>query len=136
MARPRSFRFDEELIAELEDRARRRGENATSVAERYLREGLRREEHPLIAFREGAAGRRPTLVGTRLDVAQVIDTLRESDNSVEAAAEYLDVPEPSIRAAIRYYAEFQEEVDAWREHVRAIADRAEQAWRREQAVLA
>jgi uncharacterized protein (DUF433 family) len=90
----------------------------------------------LITFREGAAGRRAALIGTRLDVAQVIATLRESDNSVEAAAEYLEIPEASVRAAARYYGEFKDEVDAWRELVQAIADREEEAWRREQAILA
>jgi hypothetical protein len=66
----------------------------------------------------------------------VIDTLRASDNSVEATAEYLDIPEASVRAAVRYYADFQDEVDAWRERVRSIGDREEEAWRRERAILA
>ena len=74
-------------------------------------------------------------VGTRLDVAQVIDTLRESDNSVEAAAEYLGIPEQHVRAAVRYYADFREEIDEWRERARAIAEREEEAWRREQAIF-
>ena len=66
----------------------------------------------------------------------MIDTRRESDNSTEATAEYLEIPEESVRGAVRYYAEFRDEVDAWREHVQAIADREEEAWRREQDVLA
>jgi uncharacterized protein (DUF433 family) len=134
--KPRSFRFDDTLLRALEERARQRGESATSVAERFLREGLRREDHPLIAFREEAAGRRAALVGTRLDVADVIETLRASDNSVEATAEYLGIPEAAVRAAVRYYAAFQDEVDEWRERTRAVADREEEAWRRERAVLA
>jgi uncharacterized protein (DUF433 family) len=136
MTRPRSFRFPETLLAGLQGRARERGESANALAERYLEEGLRRDDHPLIAFREGAAGRRAALVGTRLDVAQVIDTLRESDNSLEAAAKYLGIPEQHVRAAVRYYADFREEVDEWRERTLAIAEREEEAWRREQAILA
>jgi len=136
MARARSFRFSDALLASLQERARERGESANALAERYLEEGLRREEHPLIAFREGAAGRRAALVGTRLDVSQVIDTLRDSANSVDATAEYLGIPEPYVRAAVRYYAEFRDEIDEWRERIRAIAEREEEAWRREQAVLA
>jgi uncharacterized protein (DUF433 family) len=136
MARPRSFRFSDALLTSLQERARERGESANALAERYLEEGLRREEHPLVAFREGAAGRRAALVGTRLDVLQVIDTLRESANSVDATAEYLDIPEQYVRAAVRYYAEFRDEVDEWRERMRTIAEREEEAWRREQAVLA
>ncbi len=136
MSRPRSFRFPDTLLASLQARARQRGESANALLERYLEEGLRSDDHPLIVFREGAAGRRATLAGTRLDVAQVIDTLRESDNSVEAAAAYLGIPEQHVRAAVRYYADFQDDVDEWRERVRAIAEREEEAWQREQAILA
>jgi uncharacterized protein (DUF433 family) len=136
MSRPRSFRLPDTLLASLQGRARERGESANALAERYLEEGLRRDDHPLLVFRDGAAGRRAALVGTRLDVAQVIDTLRESDNSVEATAEYLGIPEQHVRAAVRYYADFREEVDEWREHTRAVAEREEESWRREQAILA
>ena len=136
MTRPRSFRFPNTLLASLQRRAQERGESANALAERYVEEGLRRDEHPLIVFREGAAGRRAALAGTRLDVSQVIDTLRESDNSVDATAEYLGIPEQHVRAAVRYYAEFREEIDEWRERVREVAEREEEAWRREQAILA
>jgi uncharacterized protein (DUF433 family) len=136
MTRPRSFRFPNTLLASLQRRAQERGESANALAERYVEEGLRRDEHPLIVFREGAVGRRAALVGTRLYVAQVIDTLRESDNSVDATAEYLGIPEQHVRAAVRYYAEFREEIDEWRERVREVAEREEEAWRREQAILA
>ena len=136
MSRPRSFRFPEALLASLQSHARERGESANALAERYLEEGLRRDDHPLIVFREGAAGRRAVLVGTRLDVAQVIDTFRESDNSVDTTAEYLGIPEQHVRAAVRYYADFRDEVDEWRERTHAIAEREEEAWRREQAILA
>lgn len=136
MPRPRSFRLPDTLLASLQARARERGESVNAVVERYLKEGLRRDDHPLVMFREGAAGRRASLVGTRLDVSQVIDTLRESDNSISATAEYLGIPEQYLHAAVRYYAEFRDEVDAWRERVRAIAEREEEAWQREQAILA
>jgi uncharacterized protein (DUF433 family) len=136
MSRPRSFRLSDTVLASLQGRARERGESANALAERYLEEGLRRDVHPLITFREGAAGRRAAVVGTRLDVSQVIDTLRNSENSISGTAEYLDLSEQQVRAAVQYYAEFQDEVDEWRDRMRAIAEREEDAWRREQAVLA
>ena len=136
MSRPRSFRLSDTLLASLEERARQRGESANALAERYLAEGIRRDDHPLVVFREGAAGRRAALVGTRLDVSQVIDTLRESDNSVGATADYLGIPEQYVRAAVRYYSDFRDEVDEWRERMRELAEREEDAWRREQAILA
>lgn len=136
MTRPRSFRFSSSLLAALEERARERGQSMTTVAERYLEEGLRRDAHPLVVFRDGEAGRRPALAGTRLDVAQVIETLRHSGNAVDETAEYLGIPEAYVRAAVRYYADYQDEVDALQERMHAIAKREEDAWRREQAVLA
>jgi uncharacterized protein (DUF433 family) len=135
MTKPRSFRFASSLLAALEERARERGETTTAVAARYLEEGLRRETHPLVVFRDGEAGRRPALAGTRLDVGQVIETLRQSRNSIAETAEYLSIPEAYVRAAVGYYADYQDEVDALRERLHAIARREEDAWRREQAVL-
>jgi uncharacterized protein (DUF433 family) len=136
VARPRSFRLADALVAALGARARERGETTSALAERYLEEGLRRDAHPLIVFRDGAAGRRPSLAGTRVDVAHVVDTLVDSKKDVEETAAYLDLPEPHVRAAIRYYADYRDEVDAWREHVHSIAEREREAWEREQAVLA
>ena len=136
MTRPRSFRFAASLLAALEARARDRGESASAVAERYIEEGLRRDTHPLIVFRDGGAGRRPALAGTRVDVAQVIETLRNSDNPIDETAEYLALPEAYVRAAVKYYADYKDEIDEWRERMRLIAEREEEAWKREQAVLA
>lgn len=135
MARTRTFRLPDELLAALQNRAGERGESANALAERLLEEGLRRDAHPLIDFREGAAGRRPALVGTRLDVGRIVDTWLNSSKSVADTADYFNLPERHIRAALQYYAAFQEEVDAWREQMYEFAEREEAAWRREQALL-
>jgi uncharacterized protein (DUF433 family) len=132
----RSFRLDAALLDELQRRAQESGESLTALAERYLAEGLRRERHPLIVFRSGAMGRRAALAGTRLDVAQVIETLKASDNSTHETAEYLAIPEPWVHACVRYYADFPEEVDKWLERLRATAEHEEDMWRRSQAALA
>lgn len=94
------------------------------------------DEHPLIQFRDGAGGRRAALVGTRLDVWQVIETLRNSDNSVSETADYLSIPETWVRACVRYYAEYTDEVDSFAELQRELAAREEELFRREQSVLA
>jgi uncharacterized protein (DUF433 family) len=91
--------------------------------------------HPLIAFRDGAAGRRAALVGTRLDVSQVIDTLRASENSVAETAAYLAIPETWVQAAVRYYAAHPGEVERFAERVKAAAEREQELWVRQQAVL-
>ncbi len=120
----------------LDDRARELEESRNSLAERLLDEGLRTERHPLIVFRQGASGlRRPALVGTRLYVWQIIDTVRESRNSIAGGAEYLALPEHHVRAAVDYYAEFTEEVDRHRTEQREFEQRERERWERSQRVL-
>jgi hypothetical protein len=135
MARTRTFRLPESLLTLLQERARERGESANAVAERCLEEGLRRDTHPLIDFWDDISGRRAMILGTRLEVGQVIDTWLLSDKSVAETAAYLSVPEHFVAAALRYYSEFQDEIDEHRARSQAIADREEAAWRRERALL-
>jgi uncharacterized protein (DUF433 family) len=72
----------------------------------------RSEAHPLVRFRSGAAGRRrPYLAGTRLYIHQVIDTLHDSDGDIAATAEYFGIQVPEVRAALAYYADFEDEVE-------------------------
>jgi uncharacterized protein (DUF433 family) len=135
-----SIRIAPDLKKELEIRARRTGLSAAALYERFLYEGLRHDAHPLIVFRDGAGGRRATLVGTRLAVSQVMDTVDAAEERGEAAireaAEYLGIPEGHVRACVRYYASYADEVDEWRNRMREIADREQEVWHREQAVLA
>jgi uncharacterized protein (DUF433 family) len=120
----------------LDQRAHERSESRNSLVERLLEEGLRTDRHPLVHFREGASGvRRPALVGSRLYVWQVIDTLREEGSSVPRAAEYLGLDERQVRAAVDYYADFTAEVDAYREEEREHERRERERWERSQRVL-
>jgi uncharacterized protein (DUF433 family) len=131
-----AFRFDPDTVRRLRERALLANAPQTALAERYIEEGLRGDEHPLISFREGAAGRRPALAGTRLDVAEVIETIRQNDNSVEDAADYLEVPVAQVEACVRYYADYKEEIDAWIEHSRMSAQREHERWQRRRQALA
>jgi uncharacterized protein (DUF433 family) len=136
-----SMRLRPDLVEALAEQAREAGTSATALFERYLDEGLRQERHPLIQFRGGGGGRRPVLAGSRLTVAQVIDTIEATDGVTDAerirdTAEYLAIPVPHVAASIRYYAEYNDEVDAWRNRAAEAAEREREAWRREQAVLA
>jgi uncharacterized protein (DUF433 family) len=106
------------------------------LAERLLDEGLHTERHPLIIFRTGGSGRRrPALIGTRLDVWQILDTVRASGNSAAAAAEYLGLPEHHVQAAIDYYADFTDEVERYGAEEREFEHRERERWERSQRVL-
>jgi uncharacterized protein (DUF433 family) len=74
-----------------------------------MNEGLRHDDHPLVHFVEGPSGRRAALVGTGLDVWEVIATVQ--DNDVREAAAYLDVPQGLVVAAVTYYREYRDEID-------------------------
>jgi uncharacterized protein (DUF433 family) len=134
--KPVSFRVQAGTVERLEQQAQAVGLTQTALVERYVEEGLRRDNHPLIDFREGSGGRRPAVLGTRLDVWQVIETIRQNDNSVEVAAEYLGIPAEHVRACMRYYADFQGEIDDWTARAKAFEEREEANWRRQQELLA
>lgn len=130
-----AFRFDPITVRRLKQRAQQTKAAQTALAERYIEEGLRRDEHPLISFRDNEAGRRPALLGTRLDVADVITTIRQNDNSIEEAADYLELPVEHLDACVRYYADYKDEIDALIEQAGAIAQRERERWQRRQQAL-
>lgn len=131
-----AFRFDRGTVARLKQRARDAHAPQTALAQRYIEEGLRHDEHPLVYFRDGEAGRRPALLGTRLDVADIVATIRQNGGSIEDAADYLEIPREHVEACVRYYADYKEEIDAWAERSRAIAERERERWQRGQQALA
>lgn len=132
----RSFRLPRRLLGEIRRRADLSGVSQTTLVERYLDEGVRMDEHPMIVFRDSPLGRRAMLAGTRLDVSQVIDTVRAEGGSVEAAAAHLGLGSHHVRACVQYYAEHQADVDAYAERVAAENERLREAHQRERALLA
>jgi uncharacterized protein (DUF433 family) len=131
-----SFRIADGTLKRLEERAELANEPKTSVVERYVEEGLRMDDHPGVHFVDGPMGRRPALVGTGLDVWEVIETVRANANSIREAAEYLEVPERLVQIAVRYYGEYRSEIDGWIERVHRQAEREEERWRLAQGALA
>jgi uncharacterized protein (DUF433 family) len=132
----RSFRLSSRTLELLGERAGETSESRNALAERLLDEGLRIDRHPLIRFRTGGSGlRRPALVGTRVDIWQVIDTVRGEDGNVADAAEYLGLTEATVRAAVDYYADFAEEIDAYRAEELAFAERERERSERARRVL-
>jgi uncharacterized protein (DUF433 family) len=61
---------------------------------------------------DGPSGRRAALVGSGLDVWEVIATVRDNDNELEAAAAFLEVSSGLVQAAVAYYGCCKEEIDA------------------------
>lgn len=138
-ARQFSARLDAGVVDRLERRGRRDGLNKSRLAERYIDEGMRIEDHPGIVFRDGPSGRRAGLAGGP-DVWEVISAMRASglagEAALEAAAEWGDLLPSQVRAAVGYYAEFPDEIDERIGRNEQEADAAEERWRREQNALA
>jgi hypothetical protein len=138
-ARQFSARIDASVIDRLERRGASAGLNKSRLAERYIDEGIRMEDHPGIVFRDGPTGRRAGLAGGP-DVWEVVAAIRASDldgeQAMRAAAEWGSLTEMQVRAAVRYYAEYGPEIDRRIERNVEEADAAEARWRREQNALA
>jgi uncharacterized protein (DUF433 family) len=113
MSQPLSVRLTEATIRRLGARARRVHLPPRTLAQRYVEEGLRMDEHPLIRFAEGPAGRRARLVGTGKDVWEVIAVVRENGGDPAEAARYLEIPLGLVQAAVAYYGAYTDEIDQW-----------------------
>ena len=131
----RSFRFSERTLKRLDERAHEIRETRTALAERYVEEGLRMDEHPGIGFADGPAGRRAIVLGTGLDVWEIVDTVKQNAGSIEAAARYLELGVGTVRTAVRYYAAFPAEIEDLLARRDAVADRDRAAAERERAVI-
>lgn len=137
--KPFSIRMSPQTLARLDVGARRRGEAKARTAERLIDEGLRMEDHPGIVFRDGPAGRRAALAGGP-DVWEIIETLKgtglSGEHAIAATAEWGALTRAQVHAAVRYYADFREEVDDRIAHNSQEADRQRAASIRAQEALA
>lgn len=111
MGHPLSVRLNDTTISRLGARARRVHLPPRTLAQRYVEEGLRMDDHPLIRFADGPAGRRARLIGTGKDVWEVIAVVRDNGGDAAEAARYLEIPLGLVQAAITYYGAYTAEVD-------------------------
>ena len=135
MTQPLSLRLPESTLQRLGSRARSRGVPPRSLAQRYVEEGIRTDEHPLIRFADGPAGRRARLQGTGLDVWEAFAVVLDNDGDERAAADYLELPLGLIQAAIAYYGVYPSEIDDWIELNARDSEAARSAWLAGQAAL-
>jgi hypothetical protein len=136
MSQPVSLRLPEATIERLGRRAKRARVAPRTLAQRYVEEGLRMDEHPLVRFVDGPAGRRARLVGTGKDVWEIIATVRDNNNDPAATAAYLSVPPGLVQAAVTYYGAYREEIDELIAENEREAAEAHAAWQAGQAALA
>jgi hypothetical protein len=109
-----SVRLDDALAERLRLRARAAGETLSDRLRRYAEEGARREEHPMIVFRDGPSGRRAGLLGGPdvWEVAMWVDDLAAEPDPLVALIEDSALTRSQVDAALRYRAAYPDEVAA------------------------
>jgi hypothetical protein len=112
---PFSMRLSRQVETLVDQEAKRTGRSKGAIVEALADEALRMRLFPGIAFRGVDWERRAWVIGTALDVWQIVDAHRDID-SIERMAEGGSANEHQIRLALDYYEMFPEEIDA------AVAD--------------
>ena len=141
---PSSVRFEPRVLERLAAYVAVHQElTMSSATSRLVDDALRAHEHPLITFKDGPAGRRARVVGGP-DVWEIIGAVRSvreaepeltGDEVLAAVAETAGVPVPFLRAALAYWGEYPEEVNAFLDRARTEAGQAQAAWERQQELL-
>lgn len=120
------------------------GLSLSAAANMLVDEGLRMMEHPGVIFRAGPTGRRAGLVNGP-DVWEIVRAVRSARAAepdlgerelLALVAGNTGVPVRLIRVATGYWASYPDEIDAEVAAADAAEENAEQAWRREQELLA
>jgi uncharacterized protein (DUF433 family) len=122
-SRPFSLRLDPSLDALITREAKRTRRSKGAVLESLADEAMRCRLIPGIAFRGSDWARRPWVVGTALDVWEIIRALQDF-GTVERLLAESDLSEPQLRVALAYYERYRDEVDAMIAENRITADEA------------
>lgn len=109
-----SVRLDDGLAERLRVRARAAGETLSDRLRRYAEEGARRDEHPLITFRDGPTGRRAGLIGGPdvWEVAMWVEELAVAGDPADALVGESVLSRPQVDAALGYRAAYPDEIAA------------------------
>ena len=108
---PVSVRISKRLEAFVDQEARRTGRSRSAVLEALADEALRMRLFPGIAFRGADWECRAWVIGTALDVWQIVEAYRDI-GSAERMAGGGAANERQVRLALAYYDRFPEEIDA------------------------
>jgi uncharacterized protein (DUF433 family) len=108
---PFSLRLSEQTDRLVTAEAKRTKRSKGSVVETLAEEALKTRLVPGIAFRGDDYNRRAWLIGTSMDVWQVIEAYKDFDEDFERTVAETDLTARELRAAVNYYERFPQEVD-------------------------
>jgi uncharacterized protein (DUF433 family) len=119
---PFSVRLQEETERLVEAEARRTRRTKSAVVEAFTEETARTRRFPGIAFRGDDARRRAWVIGTGLDVWEIMHMLEDFGSAEELAAKTALSP-AQVRLAIAYRDAYRDEItEAIAENRRPLAD--------------
>lgn len=90
--------------------ARRTRRSKGAVVESLAEEALCARRSPGVAFRGADWNRRPWVIGTALDVWEIVAALRAFESPRDAVAE-TDLTESQVRLGLAYHQEFPDGID-------------------------
>jgi uncharacterized protein (DUF433 family) len=107
---PFSIRLGERANLLVSEEARRSGRSRSVVVEELAEEAAKARLHPGIAFR--GRPRRAWVIGSGLDVWEIVDLLRSYEDDVAAlTADHPLITERLVRTARAYATQFPEEIE-------------------------
>ena len=80
-------------------------------------------------------GRRPAVVGTGLDVWEIVEVARDNGGSVAETAAYLEIDPRLVESALRYYGSNREDIDDWIARIHSLNEREEAKWHAAQEAI-
>lgn len=108
---PFSTRLSHELDHFVASEALRTKRSKGQVLEALADEARKARLVPGVAFRGDDFNRRAWVIGTALDVWQVIEAYHDFDEAVDRIIAGTDLTEHTLRVALTYYRRFPQEVD-------------------------
>ena len=110
---PFSLRMEDSTREDLLEQAARSDASPSKLVNRYVKEGLRMDKHPAIAFRTSPQGRRSAVLAARpgLQLIDIIGTWQAERQDLAATAKYFHVGDDEVNAVLRYYADYKDEID-------------------------
>ena len=110
-SQPFTLRLSSSVDELVTEEARRTRRSKGAVVEALADEALRSRLFPGITFRGTDWERRPWIIGTALDVWEIIRAYQDF-GSLDRMLQESDLTEAQLRLALAYYDRFPEEIDA------------------------
>jgi uncharacterized protein (DUF433 family) len=108
---PVSVRLNKSILSPIRARARASGKPVSRVIKEMLESAVRMQHFPGIVFVEGPSGRRAHLVGTGLDVWEVVRLLQEYQTAERLREEFPRLSSIGIQIAQAYANSYPEEIN-------------------------